>query len=101
MIRRSATLSPIMRLGLDKCHQRGYMPLSSLIRGTHSGCDPQCGASAEPAGGLANRSRADPGRTLRRIPFIDFNAVVATNMVMAIAELFRSFLVSATYLRSR
>jgi hypothetical protein len=34
----------------------------------HSGCDPIAAASAVPARGLANRSRADPGSDILVIP---------------------------------
>src|SRR5262249_59721290 len=60
-LRGHAASSPIMRPYLDKCHQRGYMPPSSLIRGTHSGCDPQCGASAVLPRELAIRAGAALG----------------------------------------
>jgi hypothetical protein len=48
-------------LVLDTPRKISIWPHQFAHRGAHSGCDPDCGASAVPACGLANRSRAASG----------------------------------------
>jgi hypothetical protein len=48
-------------LVLDSPHKISISPPQFAHRGAHSGCDPESGASAVPACGLANRARAASG----------------------------------------
>jgi hypothetical protein len=67
---RSDYLSKVMSryvLHVDICLRLGYKVKNLAHRGTHSGCDLKCGASAVLPGGFATRAGAAPGIMLTGI----------------------------------